>query len=171
MFFLYSIPGKAYALRHVGGKTRKCLVMSPYLIKAMRKFYVFNNIIYQKYKPTQSSIYSFVWYQFDIFLCGFIWWKINWRYGKNFDLLQLIIPQIMRILLAFSYFPTFREIWSPPVLPLLYIIYIIYYIWCWVRTPISYVSNFTAGAHVGRGGELRPLQHKLGMVSFLQVII
>ena len=65
--FLYSIPGKAYGLRHVDGKTRTCLVMSPYLIKAMRKFYVFNNIIYQKYEPTQSSIYSFVCYQFDIY--------------------------------------------------------------------------------------------------------
>ena len=64
---LYSIPGKAYGLRHVDGKTRPCLVMSPYLIKAMRKFYVFNNIIYQKYEPTQSSIYSFVCYQFAIY--------------------------------------------------------------------------------------------------------
>ena len=33
----------------------------------MRKFYVFNNIIDQKYEPTQSSIYSFVFYQFDIY--------------------------------------------------------------------------------------------------------
>ena len=32
-----------------------------------------------------------------------------WR-KKNFDLLQLIIPEIMRILLAFSYFPTYSEI-------------------------------------------------------------
>ena len=76
--FLYSIPEKAYALRHVDGKTRSCLVMSPYLIKAMskfyvfeniiyQKFYVFKNIIYQKYEPTQSSIYSFLCYQFDIY--------------------------------------------------------------------------------------------------------
>ena len=65
--FLYSISEKAYRLRQVDGKTRTCLVMSPYLIKAMRKFYVFNNIIYQKYEPTQSSIYSFVCYQFDIY--------------------------------------------------------------------------------------------------------
>ena len=65
--FLYSIPEKAYALRHVGGKTRPCLVMSPYLIKAMRRFYVFNNIIHQKYEPTQRSIYSFVCYQFAIY--------------------------------------------------------------------------------------------------------
>ena len=43
----YSIPIKAYKLRHVDGKTRPCFVMSPYLIKAMRNFYVFNNIIYQ----------------------------------------------------------------------------------------------------------------------------
>ena len=66
--FLYSIPKKAYALRHIDGKkTRPCLVMSPYLIKAMKKFYVFNNIIYQKYEPTQRSIYSFVCYQFAIY--------------------------------------------------------------------------------------------------------
>ena len=66
--FLYSFPGKAYGLRHVDGKTRTCLVMSPYLIKAMSRFYVFNNIIYQKYEPTQSLFYSFVCNQFDIYL-------------------------------------------------------------------------------------------------------
>ena len=32
---------------------------------------------------------------------------------KNFDLLQLIILEIMKIILAFSYFPTYSEIWSP----------------------------------------------------------
>ena len=63
MFF----SGKAYGLRHVDGKTTPCLVMSLYLIEAMRKFYVFNNIIYQKYEQTQSSIYSFVCYQFAIY--------------------------------------------------------------------------------------------------------
>ena len=65
--FLYSIPGMAYGLRHIDGKTRTCLVMSPYLIKAMRKFYVFNNIIHQKYEPTESSIYSFLGCQVDIY--------------------------------------------------------------------------------------------------------
>ena len=55
VLFLYSIPGKAYQLRHIDGKTRTCLVMSPYHIKAM------------KYEPTQSSIYLFVCYQFDIY--------------------------------------------------------------------------------------------------------
>ena len=38
---------------------------------------------------------------------------------KKFDLLQLIIFDIMRILLAFSYFSTYSEIWSPPNFPLL----------------------------------------------------
>ena len=33
---------------------------------------------------------------------------------KNIDLLQLINTEILRILLAFSYFPTYSEIWSPP---------------------------------------------------------
>ena len=61
-FFLYSIPGKAYGLRNIDGKNRTCFVMSPYLIEAMRKCYVFNNIIYQEYEPTQSSIYTFVYY-------------------------------------------------------------------------------------------------------------
>ena len=28
VFFLYSIPEKAYGLRHIDGKTRTCLVMS-----------------------------------------------------------------------------------------------------------------------------------------------
>ena len=35
-----------------------------------------------------------------------------------FYLLQITILGIMRILLAFSYFPTYSEIWSPPNLPL-----------------------------------------------------
>ena len=86
----------------------------------MRKFNVFNNIIYQKYEPTQSLIYSFVYYQFDIyFYVGSIDEESTEDMErKNFDLLQLIIPEIMRILLAFSYFPTYSDIWSPPNLPL-----------------------------------------------------
>ena len=39
-------------------------VSIPY--QSHEKFYGFNNIIYQKYEPTQSSIYSSVCYQFDI---------------------------------------------------------------------------------------------------------
>ena len=105
MFFLYSIPKKAYALRHVDGKTSPCLVMSPYLIKVMRKFYDFNNIIHQKYEPTQRSIYSSVCYQFAIyFYVGSIREESTEDMEKNFDLLQLIILEIMRILLAFFIF-------------------------------------------------------------------
>ena len=81
--------------------------MSPYLIKAMRKFYVFNNIIYQKYEPTQSLFYSFVYYQFDIyFYVGSFDEESTKDIEKNVEPLHLIIPEIMRILLAFSYFPT-----------------------------------------------------------------
>ena len=89
----------------------------------MRKFYVFTNIIYQKYEPTQRSIYSFVFYQFAIyFYVGSIREESteDMKEEKNFDLLKLIILEIMRILLAFSYLPTYSEIWSPPDLPLLY---------------------------------------------------
>ena len=88
--------------------------------KAMRKVYVFNNIIYQKYEPTPRSFYSFVCYQFAIyFYVGSIGEESTEDMEKkNLDLLQLIIPEIMRIQLAFSYFPTYSEIWSPPVLPL-----------------------------------------------------
>ena len=42
-------------------------------------FYVFNNIIYKKYEPTQRLIYSFVCYQFDIYF----YVGINWRYGEK----------------------------------------------------------------------------------------
>ena len=74
----------------------------------------------QKYEPTQRSIYSFVCYQFAIyFYVGSIREESTEDMEKkNFDLLQLIILEIMRILLAFSYFPTYSEIWSPPDLPL-----------------------------------------------------
>ena len=85
-------------------------VSIPY--QSHEKFYGFNNIIYQKYEPTQSSIYSFVCYQFAIyFYVGSIGEESTEDMEKkNFDLLQLIIPDIMRILLAFSYFPTYSEI-------------------------------------------------------------
>ena len=94
--------------------------MSPYLIKALKKIYVFNNIIHQKYDPTQSSIYSFVCYQLDIYLyVGSIDEESTDDMEKKiFDLLQLIITEILRIWLHFSYFPTYSEIWSPPNLPL-----------------------------------------------------
>ena len=123
-FFVYSIPRKAYGLKHVDGKNRTCVIMSPYLIKALRKFYVFNNITYQKYEPTQISIYSLFCYQFDIyFYVGLIDEKsLEDMEENNFDLLQLIIPE-MRILLAFSYFPTYSEIWLPPNLPLHFILH------------------------------------------------
>ena len=79
---------------------------------AMRKLYAFNNIIYQKYEPTQRSIFSFVCYQFAIyFYVGSICEESTEDMKKkNFDLLQLIILEIMRILIAFSYFPTYSEI-------------------------------------------------------------
>ena len=80
--------------------------MSPYLNKSMRKFNVFDNIIYQKYEPTQSLFYSFFCYQFDIyFYVGSFDEESTEDMGeKNFELLRLIISEIRRILLAFSYF-------------------------------------------------------------------
>ena len=113
-FFKYSIPWKAYGLIHVDGKTRTCFVMCPYLIKAVNIFYVFNNIIYQKYEPTQSSIYWIFCYQFDIFYMGPIDEGSPEDMEQNYDLLQFIIPEIKGILLAFSYFPTYNLIWSSP---------------------------------------------------------
>ena len=41
--------------------------MSPHLNKDMNKFHVFDNNFYKKYEQTQSSIYSFVCYQFAIY--------------------------------------------------------------------------------------------------------
>ena len=88
------------------GKTRTCLVMSPYLIKAMRKI-----LCYQQYHlseiwtNTKLNLLIFFVTNFKFFLCGSNWWRITWRYGKqNFGLLQLIIPEIMRILLSFFIF-------------------------------------------------------------------
>ena len=40
-----------------------------------------------------------------------------WRI-KNFKPLHVIIPEILRILVAFSYVPAYSEICSPPVFPL-----------------------------------------------------
>ena len=119
--FLYSIPEKAYRLRHVDGTTRPCLFMSPYLIKAMRTFYVFNNIINQKYEPTQSSIYSFVCYQFAIYCyVGSIGEESTEDMEKKKKLWPLTIDHSgdNEDSISFSYFPNYSEIWSPPVLPL-----------------------------------------------------
>ena len=104
--FLYSFPGKAYGLRHVDRKNRTYLVMSPYLIKDMRKFYVFNNIIYQKYEPTQSLFYLFVCYQFDIYV-----------YVGSFDE-ESTEDMEEKKLWAITLDHAYSEIWSLPVIPL-----------------------------------------------------
>ena len=114
MFFFY-IP---FPERHTNSDTMtekyfwSCLHT---LSKPWENFYVFNNIIYQKYEPTHSSIFRFLVTNLTFI---FIWVQLMkdhlkiWR--KNLDLLQFI----MRILLAYSYFPAYNEIWSPPNLPL-----------------------------------------------------
>ena len=63
--------------------------------------------------------------QFTHFIVTNLTWIFMWVQEstedmdkKNIDLLQIIIPEIMRILLAFSYFRTYSEIWSPPNIPL-----------------------------------------------------
>ena len=52
--YQYSISGKAYRLKDVDAKTRKCLVMWVCVIKDMSKFHVFNNIMFHKYGPKQE---------------------------------------------------------------------------------------------------------------------
>ena len=59
--------------------------------------------------------------QFDIYFFGdnLIMDHLTiWREKKHINLLHLIVLEIMRILLAFSYFATYSEIWSPPNFPL-----------------------------------------------------
>ena len=113
--FLYSVPKKAYALRHVGGKTRPCLVMSPYLIKAMRNFFMFLTILSIRNMSQHKGPFTHLFVTNLPFIFMWVQFVKNhlkiWR--KKFDLSQLIILEIMRILLAFSYFPTYSEIWSP----------------------------------------------------------
>ena len=55
------------------------------------------------------------WYNED-FISFFIFFNVcwnmittTWQYGKQFDLPECIVFDIMRILLAFSYFSTFSE--------------------------------------------------------------
>ena len=79
----------------------------------MGKIYVFNNIIYQKFEPTQSLIYSFVCYKFYIYFYVGSFDEESTEdieEEKNFNLLQLIMLEIMRILLAISNFPTYLVI-------------------------------------------------------------
>ena len=64
--FLHSISGKAYRLRQVEGKTRTCLFMSPYLIKAMRKFYVLTIFSIRNMSQHKLNLHIFC-YQFDIY--------------------------------------------------------------------------------------------------------
>ena len=63
----YSIPGKAYGLRHVDSNTRKYLVMVLRVIKDISKFHDFNNIIFQKYEPKQQLNFQFLENRRDIF--------------------------------------------------------------------------------------------------------
>ena len=117
----YSIPWKTYRLREVDATTRNLLVMSLCLIKDMSKFHVFIYKISQKYDPKQKEIFH-IKKKINLKFVMWIAWSLNtWRYGeeeKNFHLLQLIVFDIMRILLAISYFSTYSEIWSPPNFPL-----------------------------------------------------
>ena len=96
---LCSIPRKAYRLRHIDGKTRTFLVMSPYLFKAMRNFDVFNNMSQHKAQFTDFFItnltFIFMWVLMKEHLK-------EWR-EKIVDLLQLIIPEMI----LFSFFHIF----------------------------------------------------------------
>ena len=75
------------------------LVMSLCLNKYMIKFHVFINIIFQKYDLKQKLIFQ----NFRKSIWHFTW-ITKWQYRKNFDLLQLVVFDIIRILLAFFIF-------------------------------------------------------------------
>ena len=77
----------------------------------------FINIICQKFDPKEELIFYIYIFLTDIFR-WITWLWTTWWYGKNFDILQLIVFDIMKILSAPSYFSTYSEIWSPPNFPL-----------------------------------------------------
>ena len=94
------------------------------LIKDMSKFHDFYNMIFQKYDPKRNLNFKKK-NQFDIPS------KVNKldiespdNMEKNVELLQLIVLDIIKILLAFSYFSTYSEIWWPPNFPLSVLFYI-----------------------------------------------
>ena len=76
----------------------------------MIKFYGFN-IIIRKMSQQKAQFTDFFVTNLTFFYVGIIdEGSPEDIGGKKLDLLQFIIPEIMSILLAFSYFPTYSEI-------------------------------------------------------------
>ena len=80
-------------------------VMSLRLINDIIKLHVFNTIIYQKYDPKQKLNFQIFRKPIWNFLCVLIYKGPHDNMErKDFDLLQLIVLDIMRILLGFFLF-------------------------------------------------------------------
>ena len=141
----YSISGKTYGLRNVDEQTRNILVMSLCLIKDMSQFHVFFNQIKKKILSKKNSFSTFLENQFSIFNENNLTMDhlTIWRRRKNFDLLQLIVFDIITNLLAFSYFSTYSEMWSPPNFPL-FPNWLLILLFLWMDIPFGSFSKFTA---------------------------
>ena len=88
------------------------------LSKTWANFMIWIISSFRNMSQNKISISKFLENQFNLCLRWITWYWITWQYGKEFDLLQLIFLDIMRILLTFSYFSTYSEIWWPPNFPL-----------------------------------------------------
>ena len=115
------------------------------LSKTLANFMFFLIKLKKKYYPKKSSFSTFLENQFSIFNENNLTMDhlTIWRRRKNFDLLQLIVFDIMKILLAFSYFSTYSEIWSPPNFPLSPN-WLLILLFLWMDIPFGSFSKFTA---------------------------
>ena len=94
------------------------LTTSPNLMKAIIKFYVFDNIISLKYEAMQIAIFWTYFAQMSLYLCvdPLIIDQLNDK--EKVYLFFRIITEILMIL-AFSYFSMTTEALPPPIFPLL----------------------------------------------------
>ena len=115
------------------------------LSKTWANFMFFLIKFKKKILSKKSSFSTFLENQFSIFNENNLTMDhlTIWRRRKNFDLLQLIVFDIIKILLAFSYFSTYSEILSPPNFPLSPN-WLLILLFLWMDIPFGSLSKFTA---------------------------
>ena len=80
------------------------------LIKVMRQNHVFDKIIYQKYEQVQSATFLSYTKKNKDLSCKPGDQLPTWRYGGKINNSQIIVPEKMVILLAFSSFSNVQRI-------------------------------------------------------------
>ena len=109
---------KAYQLRTIDQKTKIIISTTQHFIKVLEFFFMF--LLIKKKKWTNTKCYFLILFCTNVthmlILTNCI--MTNLMIFENLDLLSLCVPRIIRILLAFSDFPTYSAIVLLPKFPL-----------------------------------------------------